>query len=89
MFLNDQEYILKEFDWLFKEKMHIKIMYSFFILLNILTLPLSYISFFYTISAQVATLKTLHIDFSIKLPTKWYIATLVTILVPRGCNETF
>ena len=39
----------------------------------------------YTISAQVVILTTLPIDFTIKLPTKWYIATLV----PRGCNETY
>ena len=31
----------------------------------------------YTNSAQVARLTTFPIDFTIKLPTKWYIATLV------------
>ena len=31
----------------------------------------------YTISAQNAKLTTLPIGFNIKLPTKWYIATLI------------
>ena len=39
----------------------------------------------YTIFAQVARLTTVPIDFSIKVPTKSYIATLV----PRGCNDIF
>ena len=37
----------------------------------------------YKIPAQVARLKTLTIDFSIILPIKWYIATLV----PRGATK--
>ena len=37
----------------------------------------------YTITAQVARLTTLPIDFSTKLPTKWYIAALV----PRGATN--
>ena len=37
----------------------------------------------YTISAQVVRLTTLPIDYSIKLPTKWYIATLVRSLFLR------
>ena len=37
----------------------------------------------YTISAQFVRLTTLPIDFSIKVPTKWYIATLV----PRGVQR--
>ena len=37
----------------------------------------------YTISAQVVRLTTLPIDFSITLPTKWYI----TALVPRGVQR--
>ena len=37
----------------------------------------------YKLSAQVPKLTTLSIDFSIKLPTRWYI----TILVPSGVQR--
>ena len=38
----------------------------------------------YKISAHVPKLKTLSIDFSIKLPTGWYILTLVSNGVQRN-----
>ena len=37
----------------------------------------------YKLSAQVARLTTLCIEFSIKIPTMWYIATLVPLGVQR------
>ena len=58
-------------------------MHSFFIVLNILTFPLPNKPSVYTISAQAARLKNK--NFSIQLPTKWYIVTLL----PFGCNEFF
>lgn len=38
----------------------------------------------YKLSAQVARLTTLCIEFSIKLPTRWYITTLVPLGVQRN-----
>ena len=39
----------------------------------------------YKISAQVPKLTTFSIDFSIKLPTKWYM--YITTLIPRGVQR--
>ena len=39
MLLNDLGYLLEEFNWLFKEKTHIKIMYGCFIVLIFLPYP--------------------------------------------------
>ena len=85
MLLNDHEYLLEEFNDIYKKKSHIKIiMYGCFIVLIFYpTHPLQILV--YTISAQVARLTTLPIDFSIKLPSKWYIATCV----PWGMQQIF
>ena len=71
--LNDLGYLLEEFNLLFKEKAHLKIIYNFFIVLIFLPYPCPTNTCLH-ISAQVVRLTTLPVDFSIKLPTKWYIA---------------
>ena len=48
-----------------------------FFCVNISTLHPALQILVYAIFAQVVRLTTLPIDFRIKLPTKWYIATLV------------
>ena len=83
MLLNDQQYLLEEINKLLKEETHIKIMYVFFYCVKHFDTTPAQPILVYTIPAQVSRLTTLSIDFSIQLPTKWYIVTLV----PRGCNN--